>query len=42
MLRIIIDGCVRGYGYVVDYLGDIWFYGTIDECGQFIVDMEAV
>ena len=42
MLKIMIDGCAKGYGYVVDYLGDVWFYGSIAECEIFIAGMEEV
>lgn len=40
MLRIKFDGCAKGYGYVVDYLGDVWFYGSIAECEAFIQEWE--
>lgn len=39
MLRIKTDGCAKGYGYVVDYLGNVWFYGSITECESFIAVM---
>lgn len=42
MLRIKTDGCARGYGFVVDYLGNVWFYGCISECESFITEMEEI
>lgn len=42
MLKIKTDGCAEGYGYIIDYLGDVWFYGSIAECEIFINGMEEV
>ena len=42
MLQIKTDGCQKGYGYVIDFMGDVWFYGSIAECEAFIADMEEV
>lgn len=42
MLKIRTDGLPKGYGYVVDYLGNVWFYGSISECESFITGMEEM
>lgn len=39
MLKIKTDGCAKGYGFVVDYLSNVWFYGSISECESFIAEM---
>lgn len=39
--RIMTDDCQKGYGYVQDYLGNIWFYGTVEQCKQFVTEMEC-
>lgn len=36
MFKIKTDGFPKGYGYVVDFLGNIWFYGPVEECAKFI------
>ena len=41
MYIIVKDGCRQGYGYVRDYVGNIWYYGTIKECKQFIKAIEG-
>ena len=35
------DGCATGYGYVIDYMGNIWFYGSVDDCQHFIEEVEG-
>lgn len=30
----------KGWAWVRDYLGNIWYYGTIKECKAFIDDIE--
>lgn len=42
MLKIRTDGCAKGYGFVIDYLGNVWFYGSIAECESFITGMEEI
>ena len=39
--RIYTNGCVKGYGIVRDYLGNTWFYGTIEECKEWIDNVEG-
>lgn len=41
MYQIITKDCPRGYGIVRDYLGNTWYYGSIDECKEFIKQMEV-
>ena len=33
--------CPKGYAYVRDFMCNLVFYGTIDECIQFIDDMNG-
>ena len=40
--QIKTNGCVKGYGYVVDYTGNIWYYGSLDDCNKLIDELEAV
>ena len=40
MYQIVKDKFRSGYGYVRDYIGNLWFYGTIKECKSFISDLE--
>lgn len=40
MYRIIEDRSRKGYGYIRDYIGNLWFYGTLEQCKQFIADIE--
>lgn len=42
MLSIKTDGCGKGQAFVVDYLGNIWFYGSIAECESFIHEWEVL
>ena len=42
MLQIKTNGCAKGYGYLVDYLGNVGFYGSIAECESFITGMEEI
>ena len=39
--RIMTEGCQKGYGFVQDYLGNIWFYGLVSDCEHFINDIEG-
>lgn len=39
--RIVTDGCAKGYGVVRDYLGNTWFYGSLEDCQKFITEMEC-
>lgn len=39
--RIVTDGCAKGYGAVRDYLGNTWFYGSLEDCQKFITEMEC-
>lgn len=39
MFRIIVNGCQKGYGIVVDFLGNTWFYGSVEECEKFITEL---
>ena len=39
MFRIIVNGCQKGYGIVVDFLGNTWFYGFLEECEKFITEL---
>ena len=41
MYRIDKAECPKGYSYVVDYMGNKCFYGTIKECKTFIEIMTA-
>lgn len=40
MYQIIKDDGRKGYGYVKDYVGNTWFYGTLKECKEFIKEIE--
>ena len=40
MYRIIEDKFRKGYGFVRDYIDNLWFYGTIEQCMKFVADME--
>lgn len=40
--RIVITGCARGYGIVKDYLGNTWFYGTMEDCQLWIINVERL
>lgn len=42
MYTIIKDESRKGWGYVRDYVGNTWFYGTIKECKEFINQIEEV
>lgn len=42
MYLINTDGCRDGCGVVIDYCGNIWFFGTIEECEHFIFDVQEV
>lgn len=39
MYKIDSVGCATGYGFVRDYVGNIWFYGTVEKCQEFIERM---
>lgn len=39
MYTIITTGCIRGYAFVRDHLGNKCYYGTIEQCTQFIKAM---
>ena len=39
MFRIIVEGCQKGCGIVIDFLGNTWFYGSIDDCNRFIEEL---
>ena len=40
MYQIIKDDSRKGFGYVRDYNGNVWFYGTLKECKEFIINIE--
>ena len=40
MYTIVKDEFRKGWAYVKDYVGNTWFYGTIKECKQFIIEIE--
>lgn len=42
MYSIDVRGFQKGYGCVRDYLGNIYFYGSIKECEEFIAELEEV
>ena len=42
MYTIVKDEFRKGWAYVKDYVGNIWFYGTIKECKEFIKQIEEV
>ena len=42
MFQIIKDDFRKGFGYVKDYIGNTWFYGTLKECKEFISQIEEV
>ena len=42
MYSIIKDEFREGWGYVKDYVGNTWFYGTVKECKEFIKQIEEV
>ena len=42
MYTIIKDECRKGWGFVRDYVGNTWFYGTLKECKEFIKQIEEV
>lgn len=39
MFKIIVKGCQKGYGIVIDFLGNTWFYGPLEECEKFITKL---
>ena len=42
MYQIIKDEGRKGWGYVKDYIGNTWFYGTLQECKEFISQIAEV
>ena len=38
--QIITTGCAAGYGFVRDYLGNIWYYGSVEDCQRVITELE--
>ena len=42
MYTIVKDESRRGWAYVKDYVGNTWFYGTLQECKEFIKQIEEV
>lgn len=40
MYRIDKAGCPKGWAYVVDYMGNRCYYGSIKDCEEFIRRME--
>ena len=42
MYRILKDEENKGFGYVVDYMGNKWYYGRIKECRLIIKEMEVL
>ena len=40
MYTIIKTGCPKGWAYVRDYMGNLVYYGRIEDCKQFISEME--
>ena len=42
MFQIIKDDFRKGFGYVKDYIGNTWYYGTLKECKEFISQIEEV
>ncbi len=42
MYSIVKDENRKGWGYVRDYVGNTWFYGTLKECKEFINQIEEV
>ena len=42
MYTIVKDESRKGWGYVRDYVGNTWFYGTLKECKEFINQIEEV
>lgn len=42
MYSIDVHGQPKGYGFVKDYQGNIYFYGSIKECEEFISRLEEV
>ena len=42
MYRIEKAGCPKGWAYVVDYMGNRCYYGSIADCKEFIKAMEGV
>lgn len=42
MYTIVKDEFRKGWGYVRDYVGNTWFYGTLKECQEFINQIEEV
>ena len=41
MYQIVKNGCPKGYAFVRDYMGNKCFYGTIEDCKEFIRVMEG-
>ena len=39
MYQLITKDCPKGWGYVRDYMGNLVYYGSIEECFKFIDDM---
>lgn len=42
MYTVVKDKDRKGFGYVRDYIGNTWFYGTLQECKEFIKQIEEV
>ena len=42
MYSIVKDDFRKGWGFVRDYVGNTWFYGTIKECKEFIKQITEV
>ena len=42
MYTIVKDEFRKGWGFVRDYVGNTWFYGTLKECKEFIKQIEEV
>lgn len=38
--QIVTNGCPKGYGFVRDYMGNKCYYGTLEQCEEFIQIME--
>lgn len=42
MYSIVKDDFRKGWGFVRDYVGNTWFYGTLKECKEFIKQITEV
>ena len=42
MYTIVKDEFRKGWGFVRDYVGNTWFYGTLKEGKEFIKQIEEV